>query len=162
GSYQVNGLQIGDYHVYITLYGVTGATTLQRITVTGPMTHDFDLAGTSLTGRVIDSDTGQALSDAVVQLRAATSDNVIGNRQAMTDSAGRFAFDLLQDGTYHLGTQRSQYAAKQQDVVVPGPDIEIPLSRTSATVIHVVDSVTGIGLTADLSANDEHRVQVGN
>lgn len=161
GTYQVNGLQVGDYRVFVALYGVSGATVSQRLTVTGSMTHDIDLTGSGLRGRVIDADTGQPLTDALVQLRSIAPD-MMGNRQASTDSAGNFSFDLLQDGTYHLGTQRSQYASRQQDVSVPGPDVEIALSRTSATVVHVVDSVTGGPVTADLTAVNDQKASMGN
>lgn len=161
GTYQVNGLQVGDYRVYVVLYGVSGASMSERLAVTGSMTHDVDLTGGALRGRVIDAETGQPLADATLLLRSTTADGV-GSRQATTDSAGHFSFDLLQDGSYHLGTQRSQYAAKQQDVSVPGPDVEIALTRTSATIVHVVDSVTGLPLTADISAANDQKAPMGN
>lgn len=162
GSYQINGLQTGEYRVFVSLYGINAASTTEKLTVTGSMTHDIDLTGNSLRGRVIDARTGSPLADVAIQLRPLGGEG-IGNRQANTDSAGQFAFDLLQNGSYRLSTQRQTYAPWQQDVTIPGADLEISLEGTSATTVRVVDGATGGGIVADVIAvDDTKKVTMGS
>jgi hypothetical protein len=95
-----------------------------------------------------------------IQLRPLASDSV-GIRQASTDSDGRFIFDLLQEGAYRLTTQRQQYAPQQTDVTIPGADLDLRLEGAVPTVVHVVDSVTGAPLTADVSVTEDvHKTTV--
>ncbi len=152
GSYQVNGLQTGDYRVFVGLYGINSATFSEKLTVTGSMTHDVDLTGSSLRGRVLNAQTHQGLSEVTIQLRAVSNADMPSVRQAVTDSDGRFVLELLREGTYHLNAQRPQYAARQQDITVPGPDLEISLDAVTPTVAHVVDSTTGSAVTGDVVA----------
>jgi hypothetical protein len=162
GSYQVNGLQTGDYRIFVTLYGTSGANFSDKLTVTGSMTHDIDLTGSLLRGRVLNSQTHTALADVTVQLKANSAD-VPNVRQVLTDSDGRFVVELLKEGSYHLSATRSQYAGRQQDVVVPGPEVEIILDPATPTVVHVVDSVSGVGITADvMAAIDASKVMMGS
>jgi 5-hydroxyisourate hydrolase-like protein (transthyretin family) len=153
GSYQVNGLETGEYRVYVNLSGVMGGSKLPNVTVTGSMTQDFDVTGSTLRGRVLDASTGAPLSEVTVQLRPVNMQ--AGTiHQAGTDSDGRFSMELLDDGQYHLATQRSQYAPLQQDVTVPSQDVELRLNATAPTTVRVVDGVTGQAMTADITVVD--------
>lgn len=154
GTYQVNGLQTGDYRIFVSLYGTSGLSSSEKLTVTGSMTHDIDLTGTSLRGRVLDAQAHTPLSDVTVQLKAVSGD-MPAVRQVVTDSDGRFIVELLKEGSYHLNATRSQYAARQQDVTVPGPEVEISLDPATPTIVRVVDSISGAGLAADVVAAAE-------
>lgn len=153
GTYQINGLQAGDYRVFVSLYGNSGTSTLPNVTVAGSMTQDFDLTGRMLRGRVVDASTSTPLSDVMVQLRP-LSPGIGITRQAGTDSDGRFSMDLLDDGQYHLITQRSQYAALQQNVNIPSQDLELRLDGTTPTTVHVIDATTGQSMTAEVTVTD--------
>jgi 5-hydroxyisourate hydrolase-like protein (transthyretin family) len=162
GTYQVNGLQAGDYRVLVSLYGTAGVSSSEKLTVTGSMTHDIDLTGTSLRGRVLNAQTHAPLSDVTVQLRAVAA-AMPTVRQVLTDSDGRFLVELLKEGSYRLNATRSQYAARQQDISVPGPEVEISLDPATPTIVYVVDSVSGAGLTADVMATlDASKVTMGS
>ncbi len=154
GTYQIYGLQNGEFRVFINLFALNNATsTVPNVTVAGTTTHDFDLTGRVLHGHVVDASTGAPLSDVMVQLRPA-SPAVGVSRQATTDSDGRFTMDLLADGQYHLVTQRAQYAALQQDVNVPTQDLELRLDTTSPTMVRVIDGATGQPMAGDISVAD--------
>jgi exosome complex RNA-binding protein Csl4 len=156
GTYQVAGLQPADYHVSVTLYGLNAPTYGETLTVTGSMNHDIDIHGSSVRGRVVDSSTGAALPDALVELRSTADRPTL--RTVPTDSDGRFSFDLIQDGSYRVNVSRSQYAPKTQDLTVPGtPDVEVRLEQTAPTVVRVVDAATGAPLAATVAAMDVSR-----
>jgi large repetitive protein len=153
GSYQVNGLQAGEYRVIINPFGANAMSTQQNLTVAGSMTHDLDLTGRSLRGHVVDGSSGAPLSDVNVQLRPVRPGSITF-RIATTDSDGRFTVDLLDDGQYHLFTQRRQYATFQQDVSIPSQDLELRLSATAAAMVRVVDGATGQPIAAEVSVVD--------
>jgi 5-hydroxyisourate hydrolase-like protein (transthyretin family) len=153
GTYQVSGLQNGEFRVFINLYGLNATSTVPNVTVAGTTTHDFDLTGRVLRGHVVDASNGAPLADVLVQLRP-TSPAVGISRQATTDSDGRFTMDLLDDGQYHLVTQRAQYAALQQDLNVPSQDLELRLDTTNPTMIRVIDGATGQPMAGDVSVAD--------
>jgi large repetitive protein len=153
GTYQINGLQTGEYHVYVNLSGVMGGSKMPNVTVAGSMTQDFDVTGSTLRGRVVDASTGAPLSEVTVQLRPVNAQ--AGTiHQAGTDSDGRFSIELLDDGQYRLATQRSQYASLQQDVTIPSQDLELRLNVTVPTTVRVVDGITGQPIIADVTVVD--------
>ena len=150
GSYQITVLQAGDYVVYVSLSGVNGGSKLPNVIVSGSMTQDFDITGSTLRGRVVDTSSGAPLSDVSIQLRP-INPPAGGTHQATTDSDGRFTIELLDDGQYRVATQRSQYAPVQQDVSIPSQELELRLTGTTPTTVHVVDGVTGQAIAANLS-----------
>jgi protocatechuate 3,4-dioxygenase beta subunit len=152
GTYQVNGLEAGEYRIFISLYGPNAASVSQKLMVSSSMTHDVDLTGGTLRGRVLDASTGAPLSDVSVSLRPMGGDGV-GFRQGPTDSDGRFAFDVLPDGQYRVAAQRQGYASKQQDITMPGSDLELRLDGATPTVVRVVDGTTGAPVIADVAAS---------
>jgi protocatechuate 3,4-dioxygenase beta subunit len=156
GTYQVGGLQPGEYRLFVALSGINPPSQTEKLQITGSMTHDIDLQGSNLRGRVVDAATGAPLSDAMVAVRPTVSDGP-STRQTTSDSDGRFSFDLLRDGTYRVLVQRAQYAPKEQEAPVPGADVELRLEPTPATVIRVVDAGSGAPVTADVSAADMDR-----
>ena len=95
-----------------------------------------------LRGRVVDATSGVPLANAQVNVNARAP--AFGS--ATTDSDGHFAIDALIDATYDLRVTREPYSVATQQVVVAGgtaSDVEVRLEQAPAVTIHVVDSVTG-------------------
>jgi hypothetical protein len=75
---------------------------------------------------------------------------------AVTDSEGHFAMDGLGDAPYDLRVTREPYAAVSQQIAVAGgfvPDVEVRLERAPAVMFHVVDSITGAPVDANVNVS---------
>jgi 5-hydroxyisourate hydrolase-like protein (transthyretin family) len=162
GTYQISGLQPAEYRLYLTLSGVNAPSHTEKLQVTGSMTHDIDLQGSTFRGRVVDAATGSPLSEALIMVRASAGETP-NMRQTASDSDGRFSFDLLRDGTYRMSVQRTQFAPKEQEIAIPGADVEVRLEPAAATTVRVSDAATGAPLTADVAAVDlDRKIASGN
>lgn len=154
GMYQVAGLSTGEYRVFINFWGMNPATYSDKLTITGSMTKDFDLQGTTAHGRVVDSG-GAPVADVALSLTPLEGE-VRNSRRAVSDSDGRFLFELVQEGRYNLTAQRQQFATKQQDVAITAApaDIEVRLEGVQPTIVRVTDAATGAPVAASVVAND--------
>jgi RNA polymerase sigma factor (sigma-70 family) len=98
----------------------------------------------SLRGRVLDSESQTAVSDARLELR---SENIRVN--ARTDLAGRFAFEALPPGSYELETMHSDYDQVQVvrlQIPADKPELQVFLANaTRGTRVSgvVTDRATG-------------------
>jgi iron complex outermembrane receptor protein len=74
----------------------------------------------SMRGQVLHSLTGEPLVGAKVIVQE-------DRRQTMTGPEGRFRFDRVRPGTYHLSVEAQGFSARHQEVKVTGPDTIINL-----------------------------------
>ena len=87
GHYELDGMNDGDYQVSVNGGGVSYR---KEFTVSGDTNGDIELPGTTITGRVTDSSTGDAVESAVRGRRDGTGD-AIGLGQARHDGLERRA-----------------------------------------------------------------------
>src|SRR5439155_25557453 len=103
GSYQISGLDDGSYNVGVIDIDRSNAFS-STYDVHGSGTFDIDIKTASLRGRVIDATTGEALSNASVQIQS--SHGMFGSRAALTDPSGSFYIDNIGRGSYHATAQK--------------------------------------------------------
>jgi len=147
GSYDAAGLALGDYDVRVFISG--GMSEGRPYTVSGSAQYDIDLQGGALRGRITDAATNAPLPETLVFLSAQRPAQV--NRNATTDSDGRFLFEAVPDGTYVFRVSHDRYAPAQQTVTVSGgsgPDLSVALSNGTPATIRVVDADTGAAVDA--------------
>lgn len=156
GQYSVSGLEPGEYSVSVV--------DMQRFSpyqttyeVRGTSTFDIDYTASALRGRVVDA-AGDPITDARVQLRAATSDGPFrGDRAAATDVAGTFTIDFVAPGTYTVTADKSGFGNEVKEVIVgerTPADVEFRLSKNDGVALKVVDARDGRALTAMVWAFD--------
>src|ERR1051325_9003139 len=78
GTYEVNGVEPGDYDVRVSSMG--GGNDNVPYTVTGNAVFDIDLKGAPLRGVVLDSATGAPLPDARVSAMSAAAPGSAGTQ----------------------------------------------------------------------------------
>ncbi|HEX7155287.1 MAG TPA: carboxypeptidase-like regulatory domain-containing protein [Thermoanaerobaculia bacterium] len=145
GTYEVRVTAPGEYRVQLGVNMTTydGGT----VHVTGPMTHDIELRGSTVRGRVVDADTGAPLNSVSLQLRRPSA----ADQWTTSDASGAFVFELVSDDAYQLTASRDRYATAMESVDVRGGevrDLEIRLRRGLRTALRVVD---GQGRPVDAS-----------
>lgn len=97
GNYTISGINEGSYSVSVTAAGYT-TTSSSNITVSSGSTHNFDLLGSaSVTGKVLNSQTGQGVANAEVTFYSTDSKS--------NDDFVYVVFKLYSnaEGIYHLG-----------------------------------------------------------
>jgi len=72
-------------------------------------------AGGAITGQVLHSLTGEPIGGAKVIVQE-------DRRQTITGPDGRFRFDRVKPGSYHLSVEAQGFSARHQEVHVAGPD----------------------------------------
>ncbi len=98
-----------------------------------------EMAGTmgDLSGRLLDMETGQPISQAVVRIRGT-------GFQAVSDGEGRFSFTDLQPGRYVIEVQHLGYSVQTSELEVPeGRDVMVSLRLSPRAV-----ELEGIEVTA--------------
>jgi Carboxypeptidase regulatory-like domain len=141
GTYEIRVPSTGEYRVYVSPRGNTyGTIDSGTIAVNGSMTHDVDVRGTPLRGRVVDAATGQPLPDVMVELRSPNR-----GMTGYTDSAGRFVFEFVVDGTHTVRAIKDGYQTETRDVAVQGsaPDVELGLGRGELVQLRVTEAGNG-------------------
>ncbi len=148
GEYVAAGLTAGEYKVVVYVGPTPGSS--EQLTVTGDMTHDINVRGGVVRGRVVDAGTGAPVSGVSIAV-----DPMM--RAAVTDSDGRFVVDVGEDTVYHLHTQKERYAPASQDVTVAGgvaPDVELRIAPAEGTLVSVVDAASRQGVDASVFVTD--------
>jgi hypothetical protein len=160
GTYEVNGVEPGEYDVRVFVNG--GGNDAVRYTVVGNATFDIDLRGGTIRGVVLDAATGGPLPDARVFI--VPSREMRTARNGMTDSNGRFALDLVPDGTMDVRADREHYAPATESVTVSGgtaAPLEIRLTRGQEAIVRIVDAQTGAPLDGSVVLLDAQKKSVG-
>ena len=142
GRYRIEGLVAGSYAVSVQAAGGRRGWS-GEVNVDGEAVRDVDLPTASLTGVVVDSATGRALSDVRV---TASLDDSPATRPGMasTDSNGRFVLDELDTGAYTLTLRRTGYreARHAASATEAGGDAgTIELARGEGLELRAVDGV---------------------
>jgi uncharacterized protein (DUF2141 family) len=158
GSYEVSGLEPGNYGVSIV--DLVGASTFDTTyQVNGSDNFDIEMRGAMLTGRVTDSDTGVAVSAAIVTLQNAEARGRFGGTlEAMTDPSGNFSFETVSPGTYRIRATKDRYGASMSDLSIGETDvrdIELKLARNDGIRLRVVDARDGRALRAFVWVRDQ-------
>lgn len=142
GMYEVRVPAAGEYRVYASPRGNNiGTVDTGTINIVSAMTHDVDVRGTPLRGRVVDAATGQPLPDVTIELRSPNR-GMSGN----TDSSGRFVFEFVVDGTHTVRAFKNGYQTESRDVVVQGgaaPEVELAIGRGEPVEVRVTEAGTG-------------------
>ena len=141
GLYEARIAETGEYRVNVES-GSAGTIDAGTVNVSGPMTHDIDLRGSGLRGRVIDSATNAALPGVMV---SASRLEGRGSMNATTDSEGRFAFDAVPAGRYRFSTSKQRYMNAIEDVDIREggtPDVELRMKEGDRVVVRVIDVET--------------------
>jgi 5-hydroxyisourate hydrolase-like protein (transthyretin family) len=116
------------------------------VSVTATTTHDIDMRGSSVRGRVIDAATGEPVPGADVSAVRQQSRGPMGGPPVTTDADGRFVFDPVSAGSYVLRVHKSRYAPVSRTLEVADTganDVEIRLERGEAVAVRVLDAITG-------------------
>jgi hypothetical protein len=157
GSYQVSGLESGEYTVmvvdsqrfspYSTTYNVRGAGTF-----------DIEFKAASIRGRVVNAGTNEAIPDASVQFRPAqAAAGFTMPRSAVTDPSGGFAIDFVPPGSYVVTASREGFGNQVLELQVGDggrDDVELKLNRNDGVTLKVVDARDGRALSAMLVVFD--------
>jgi hypothetical protein len=150
GTYEVRLTDPGEYEVRVQMVGpARGFGSIHKVTVTGSMTHDFDIKGATLRGRVIDDKTGAPIAGATVNFMA----QGYGGPPAITDSDGRFSFDNLGDDKYRIDARRDHYVSEPMEIVINdgvSQDLELRLRQGEAINVRVIDVSTNQPLDATI------------
>jgi Carboxypeptidase regulatory-like domain len=153
GTYEMRVSEPGDYDIRVNVLGDTrGVGATSKVTVTGPMTHDIDVRGATLRGRVIDETTGEPLAGARIDL-SGPNNRVVGP-PVQTDSAGRFSINGVSDETYRLVATRDRYVSDPVEVVVSGGDpreVELRVRQAIAIGVRVTDAGDNSLIDASIS-----------
>jgi 5-hydroxyisourate hydrolase-like protein (transthyretin family) len=150
GTYEVTGLAMGTYDVRVSAAG-GGAIHQTTYNVTGNGTFDIDVRGSGMHGRVVDARTGAPVGDVNIAVTGGAQNRT--NRNAVTDSDGRFSIDLLPPGSYKFMAQRDRYAAARQDITVPDSapaEVDVRMEPVQAMIVRTVDAQSGAPVDASV------------
>lgn len=159
GSYEVDGVEAGDYDVRVNTMGTFNDA--QPYSVTGNAVFDIDLRGATARGIALDAATGAPLPDVRI-FAMMTGQGVRTMRNAVSDSEGRFTLDILPDGSYSVRGEREHYAPATQTITVNGsaPPIELRLSQGTEVAVRIVDAASGAAIDGNVALIDEQKKYV--
>ena len=160
GQYEVSGLDDATYNVQVVdlQRSAPFSSTYQ---VHGSGTFDIDMKSALLRGRVIDSQ-GNAVADAVVELRDKTETNMRMARAAQTDASGTFVMENITPGSYNVTAAKDGYGtgAVETSVGDNGGNVEVTLTRNAGVTLKVVDARDGRVLNARVHVTNAQNVTV--
>jgi hypothetical protein len=142
GKYTIDGLSKGDY--VVSLNG-EGAKSLR---ISGDTILDIELPEFSLSGRVLEANSGKALSDVTVRAqRVSLVVDASISRTALTDALGRFSVEGMEPGQYQFIAYKRGYKVDTEMLSLPASS-ELVLFLTSAEgiTIRVRDGISGLAL----------------
>ncbi|PYQ56227.1 MAG: hypothetical protein DMF58_21225 [Acidobacteria bacterium] len=151
GSYQISGLDDGSYGVGVIDIDRSSAYS-STYDVHGSGTFDIDIKTASLRGTVVDSSTGEPLSNAQIQLQS--GQGMLSSRAALTDPSGAFFVDNIARGTYHVVAQKDGYGHDMRDITIGDSapdDLQFKLTPSNGVTINVVDARDNRQLPANVT-----------
>jgi hypothetical protein len=162
GSYAIEDLAAGDYHVTVAAHGFAVP---ERRAVTIPAgapgaVADFELGrGARLAGTVIDGATRQPLEGAAVSLegRAGLTASVPLSTRATTDGAGRFVLEGLPPGKCSLFVAAAGHHARIVGPLTVEGEADLPPVTVDLTALREGEtpSVELVGIGAVLKAEGD-------
>ena len=159
GQYEVTGLEDGKYSVLAS--DVERSSTFSATyELSGAGTFDIDIRSSTVRGVVVDQESGEPISEAVIELRARDrSGPSYAINAAQTDANGGFTVPNVSQGSYQISAQKSGYSTKIDNLEVGDstPEVTIKLGRTAGVVVRVVDGRDGRGLSARIRVLDAQR-----
>jgi hypothetical protein len=144
GLYTIMGLSEGDYVISL------GSEWKKPLRISGDTVLDIELSSLSVSGRVLEEQSGKPLSHVTVQVRGvgAAVDSGI-RRTAATDSLGRFFVEGLEPGQYQLVAHKSGFMVATEKLSVPASSEPVLfLAPGEGNAIRVRDALSGRGLRA--------------
>ncbi|HUP46976.1 MAG TPA: carboxypeptidase regulatory-like domain-containing protein [Thermoanaerobaculia bacterium] len=154
GSYEVPGLDDAPYNVTVAEYP-RGATFTTTYEVRGSGTFDIDMRSTAVRGRVLDSQTGQPIAGATINMRMPDA-GFFGARTYLTDPTGVFIAEGLGAGSYNVSIEKEGYGTKVVELTVSDApeELEVKLAPNAGVSIRIVDARDGRTLSASLRITD--------
>jgi hypothetical protein len=149
GRYEITGIDEGAYTVSVS--DLDHPPWSKSLEVSGSATFDVDIRGAALSGRVVDAESGNAIANAVVELRRTDASEVPHVRTSTSDAGGAFSFEPLSTGTYEASARKSAYGGTAVSVSVDdsgAPPVELKLKPAPGLTLHVVDARDQRPLTA--------------
>lgn len=145
GRYTLDGLNEGNYQVWLSGQGVSYRKTL---TVSGDTPGDIALPRFSVTGTVSEEGSGEPLEGVTVQAQTGRETATFAMKQGMTDSVGHYFIDDVDSGPYQVTARKSGYELKTHSLAVASESVELNLAlrRGAGLTIRVNDGLTGLAL----------------
>lgn len=143
GTYETRLAASGQHRVMVVLQNSSAGTIeAGKVDIRGDMTHDIDVSGASIRGRVVDAATRRPLGDARITL---LSEERRMSTAARADSSGRFVIELAGEGKYVLHAYKNGFAGDPVEVVLSSTDVDVELMMTPAesVLVQLVDALTG-------------------
>lgn len=151
GTYTVAGLAAGEYELQITGSTFLDATRLVTVPATTDVTG-VDVVvdpGGSISGKITDADTGEAVDGACVWASGPTS------RYVCADAGGHYTVRGLVFGQYSLESSASTYirTTRPVEITEQQPDVVLDLALTvGARIVGAVQDELGAPVMATLQA----------
>ena len=156
GQYSISGLEEGEYNVEVVdMQRYSPYSTMY--TVRGSGTFDIDYRTSSIRGTVVDAATGEPITNASIEVRAAVAGDAFRmSRGAITDTAGTFLLEAVPPGGYVVTTSKDGYGSDVREMMVSerGDELAIKLSRTEGLTLKIVDGRDGRPVRAAVFAYD--------
>jgi large repetitive protein len=156
GSYEMTGLEDGEYNVYVRGTGTLAYDTTYRVNGSGRF--DVNIRGGEIAGRVIDGSSGDPIGGASLRIRR---NDEAGMRMIgpmpLSDINGNFTIDSLAEGPYTVGAEKEGYGAVAEVVdVADGAtrSVELRLMPTAGVTVRPFDARMGRPIDVEIEAVD--------
>ncbi len=152
GTYETRVTAPGEYRVMVSLQ-TTGTIEAGKIDIRGDMTHDIDVSGATIRGRVVDATTRAPVGDARIVVM---SKEGRAGTEIRADSSGRFVIEFASEGKHVLRASKDGFAGDALEVVVGASDVDVELTvtRGEQVVVQLVDASTGKSVEAYVAVLD--------
>lgn len=166
GRFRIESLRSGRYELAVSPADRQGGHR-EEIEVQGDDVVVVELPLGTVTGRVLDAATGQAVPGASLTLRSATTSATHLSYLEPTgesDGDGAFRLERVAPGTYRLAAQKDGYARFSVDLEVESEEgsheIDVLLERSSALILQVSHNSGRPASYVMISAFDERGVEL--
>lgn len=146
GRFRFAGLSSGSYNLAVIDRSTFAVVDSRRIEVDGDLELQLDVAGSEITGRVVDGETGAPLAGVAVRLEATGHEiRLPFHPRATTDEAGHFLFRRVAAGDYRLRAEEDGYAPAAATLSLadglPADGVELKLAPTRGLTLDVRSSL---------------------